>query len=391
MNPVNGTVLANVMSNATRLSVGQSHQLANGVCTKLIYTVFSTEPFAAFKLYPDGPCDSQGISSKPLHITFLPCDCPKGLQPASLDNECRCECDPALHSYISNCQLYRNGITVSRVTNQFWLKYVHFGSKNTSGFLLHKCPYDYCLDKPVNLSINFPVNTDNQCAFNRSGVMCGECQEGLSLVFGSSRCVQCSNYYLALLIPFALAGIVLVAFILIPNITVAIGTIHGATLYANIVGANNSVFLASKTALSIFVSWLNLDLGIETCFYENMDSYAKVLLQLVFPTYIFLLAAFIIFVSNYWGRFAGLIGRKNPVATLCTLFLLSYSKLLRAIIFSLHFSQLSYPDGAQKVVWTYDSNILYLTPNRTPFFSHFYHHSDYWNHIHNTTLFWSVA
>ena len=99
-----------------------------------------------------------------------------------------------------------------------------------------------------------------------------------------------------------------------------------------------------------------------------MDSYAKVLLQLVFPMYIILLSALIIIVSNYWGWFAGLIGRKNPVATLCTLFLLSYSKLLRNIIASLQYTHLTYPDGSKKILWTFDPNIPYFTSSRTPFF-----------------------
>ena len=72
--------------------------------------------------------------------------------------------------------------------------------------------------------------------------------------------------------------------------------------------------------------------------------------------------------SHYWGWFAGLIGRKNPVATLCTLFLLSYSKLLRTTIVSLQFTQLVYPDGSSSLLWFYNPNILYFTLNRIPFF-----------------------
>ena len=225
------------------------------------------------------------------------------------------------------------------------------------------------MNEPVNLSISFPLNVDKQCAYNRTGIMCGECEEGLSLVFGSSRCVQCSNNYLALLIAFAVAGVALVVFILLLNLTVAIGTIHGLILYTNIVAANSAVFLPSDSGLRFFISWINLDLGIETCFYDGMDSYAKVLLQLVFPTYIILLSIVIIIVSNYWGWFAKVIGgQKNPVATLCTLFLLSYSKLLRTTIASLQFTYLIYPDSSSDILWLYDPNIPYFTPSRIPFF-----------------------
>ena len=366
-NPVNGTVLATVVSSGTRLKVGQARQVTAGECTELVYNIFSTEAEATFKVFPDGPCSDIGISFKTVTTTFLPCKCPNGFQPAPLDNECRCECDSFVSTYASFCHLESSTrVRVVRRSSKYWIQYVN--NKNITGFQFQDCPYDYCVSTPANLSISLPLNVDTQCAFNRSGIMCGDCEEGFSLVFGSSMCVQCSNNYLALLIAFAAAGIAIVVLILILNVTVATGTIHGIILYANIVAANSPAFLPPKTALRIFLSWLNLDLGIETCFYNGMDSHAKVLLQLVFPTYIILLSILIIIVSNYWGWFAGLIGRKNPVATLCTLFLLSYSKLLRTIIECLQFTHLTFPDGSTEILWFYNPNVLYSSPSRIPFF-----------------------
>ena len=113
-----------------------------------------------------------------------------------------------------------------------------------------------------------------------------------SQVFGSSRCQECSSYYIFLLIPLALAGVVLVVFMLLFSMTVATGTIHGLIFYVNILTANHSLFLPFVTPnfLTVFISWLNLDLGIETCFYTGMDYYGKFLLQLAIPTmYLYLL------------------------------------------------------------------------------------------------------
>ena len=107
-------------------------------------------------------------------------------------------------------------------------------------------------------------NPDEQCAYNGSGVLCGECEPGLSLVLATSNCRECSNLYLLLVIPFALAGILLVALILVLNITIATGTIYGLIFYANIVVSNKAIFFSSlNNFLSVFVSWVNLDLGIE--------------------------------------------------------------------------------------------------------------------------------
>ena len=76
-------------------------------------------------------------------------------------------------------------------------------------------------------------------------------------------------------------GLVLVLFIVVSRLTVAVGTISGLIFYANIVGANQSIFFPSGSTnpLAVFIAWLNLDFGIKTCFYDGMDTYAKTWLQ----------------------------------------------------------------------------------------------------------------
>ena len=243
-------------------------------------------------------------------------------------------------------------------------------STNGTGYIIHDCQFDYCVEKPVNISLNSSQVRDRQCAFDRSGVLCGECQQGLSLVLATSRCEECSNIYLLLLIPFALAGIVLVVFILLFNITIATGTIHGLIFYANVLAANKAIFLPLTTPnfLTVFASWVNLDLGIETCFYSQMSSQAKVLLQLVFPAYLFLLIFLIIILSRCFDHFSKLLSNRNPVAALATLIVISYSKLLRFIIAALQNTVLDYPDESQERVWLYDANVRYFTPSHVPRF-----------------------
>ena len=155
--------------------------------------------------------------------------------------------------------------------------------------ILHPhCPFDYC----VNHTVAFPLsNTDSQCVNNRSGLLCGRCKEGYSLVLGTSHWKKCTNIHLVLLIPFAVMGITLVFFLLVCKLTVATGTLSGLVFYANIVGVNRNIFLPveSTNLFSIFIAWLNFDFGIETCFYNGMDAYSKTWLQFVFPVYIWVL------------------------------------------------------------------------------------------------------
>ena len=49
-------------------------------------------------------------------------------------------------------------------------------------------------------------------SYNQSRLLYNQYDEGGSLVSGSNKCGQCAHKYIALTIPFILAGITLVAF-----------------------------------------------------------------------------------------------------------------------------------------------------------------------------------
>ena len=112
---------------------------------------------------------------------------------------------------------------------------------------------------------------------------------------------------------------------------------------------------SNLTFLPVFISWLNLDIGFDMCFFEGMDVYAKTWIQLAFPAIIFFVVM-IILLTRCSKRFTNLIRRRNPVATLATLILLSYTRVLQTIITSLSFVTLMYPNGTHKVYWLPDAN-----------------------------------
>jgi len=132
------------------------------------------------------------------------------------------------------------------------------------------------------------------------------------------------------------------------NLTVSVGSINGLIFYANVVRANQAIFFpstASNSFLSIFIAWLNLDLGFETCFYNGLDAYTKTWLQFLVPLYIWTVVVLIIVSSHYYTIAAKLTGR-NAVQVLATLFLMSYAKLVQIAITAFSFKVLEYPDIA---------------------------------------------
>ena len=361
--PLTATVMSSLLirDGIGRLKEGQQSQVVSNHCTELTFNAYSSNDSATLQLYAEGPCGNLGISLQEVNITFLPCVSPVGFQRTALPNDCTFECDHRLQSYISNCSVKDETVQVEK---NVWIQYVNTSS--STGYVIQDCPYDYCVNKPVNITLSTREGTDKQCAFNRTGKLCGQRAEGLSLVFASSRCWECTNHWLLLLIPFALAGVLLVAIVLLLHKAVDNGALHGLLFYANILAANYSIFypFPEQALFTIFISWLNLDLGIETCFYNGMTSTAKVLLQLAFPLYIFaLMGAIIILVKvsdSKTSKVSGLLSKGKPVEGLCMLILLSYSKLLRTVIASLQFTTLNYPDGTREIVWLLDANIQYL-------------------------------
>ena len=249
-----------------------------------------------------------------------------------------------------------------------WVNASFSGNESNGVIVHHHCPYGYYNQEQLDIRLD---SSDTQCNFNHSGILCGGCRPGLSLTLGTSQCLRCSNKYFALLIPFAIAGVVLVAFIKLLNLTVSEGTLNGLIFYANIIGANQATFFPSTSThcpvLTVFIAWLNLDLGIETCFMDGLNGYWKTWLQFVFPAYIWIITAVIIVVAHYSSTGARLFGN-NSVQVLATLFLLSYTNLLHTIITVISFTFLTYPDDLWKTVWLYDGNITYLSPAHTPLF-----------------------
>ena len=353
-------------TNSGNLPDSQHLQQASNMCTPLNYTVLSLSQYVQIDLRADGSPCSYLFSTDPntLYISMnLSQTCPPGFNLSEAEESCVCE--PRLAQYTSEhkCTITNGVANITRDSGQlFWVGY----DDQSHGLILNPlCPFDYCVSKAINFSLN---NSDIQCAYNRSGLLCGACKNGYSRVLGTSHCKQCTNSHLVLLIPFAVMGVALVFLLLVCKLTVAAGTLSGLVFYANIVGPNRTIFLPAESTdpFSVFIAWLNLDFGIETCFYNGMDAYSKTWLQFVFPVYIWLLVGFIILVSHFSHRFANLLGN-NPVSVLATLILLSYTKILRTMIAVLYITYLEYPKYI-KGVWLYDANIDYLNNKHIPLF-----------------------
>ena len=278
--------------------------------------------------------------------------CPKGF---ILHPQGYCQCDPILSSHIpslTTCDIDHQ--TIPRPANS-WISAHTINNSHSYHVSLH-CPFDYCLPHSSKLNLSTP---DSQCQFNRSDVLCGQCQHCLSTVFGSSQCKHCPSVYLLIIIPIGIAGVVLVLLLFVLNLTVANGNINPFLFYVNIISINISIlFQRDKSGIHAIVALTNLDLGIETCFYNGMDDYTKMWLQLVFPIYLIFIATLLIITSRYSTTIQRLTAHR-ALPVLATLFLLSYTKVLLTVsnvMFS-YTSITDLPSNHTTLVWSVDTSV----------------------------------
>ena len=302
-------------------------------CANLTYKLYSAyeDTQVHFKLYLENSCKSD-VDGLSLNIFIKPC--PFGFELA--ENQ-QCSCSKRLMKYTQKCSIDTSTAIIQRERNIFWISQIDFDV-----LLIHefRCPLDYCKDIPEDISLSDP---SVQCDFNRTGILCGRCRKNFSLALGSLHCIPCNNNYTALILFFMMAGVALIMIIFLFQLTVSVGTLSGLFFYANIIQANSQAYFPRATInfFTTFISWLNLDLGIETCFYDGMDIYTYSWLQFVFPFYVWLLVGSIIVVCRYSQSVAKQLG-KNPVAVLATLLLMSYSKIISAVIIPLTWTYLKY-------------------------------------------------
>ena len=106
----------------------------------------------------------------PPSVTFLPC-------PFGFENYNSC-CDSASHLRVPGVKCDISTQSIHRLPNMWIGNYFH-------NILMHmNCPFDYCKIEESNITLN---SQDEQCSFNRTGVLCGACPQGLSVALGTTK------------------------------------------------------------------------------------------------------------------------------------------------------------------------------------------------------------
>ena len=305
------------------------------------------------------------IKNSLLEVNIYLDDCPPGF--VLIKNACKCQ--ETIFHVTGHEDLCDSSTGLIRCPQQDWMKPILDENLTYEGFMWSpNCPAHLCHNNKNNW-LNFSYFNDSLCQEYHTAVLCGACLQNYSLTLSSLKCSKCnSNNYLSLLLVFALAGVALIASLLLLHMTVADGTINGLIFYANIINIIKDVIFLYEVPynpITVFISWLNLDFGIPACFYTGLNYYWYTWLQFVFPLYLWFLVGLIVLACKYSSRAMKLFG-SNPVAVLATVVLMSYSKLLHTSQEILSYVTVYYSDGTQEKRWKIDPNVLYFQGKHIP-------------------------
>ena len=309
------------------------------------------------------------------------------VKPCPLGFELRsglCQCSQLLSRMALICNIENN--VINRHTATTWMGIVNYNGVYTLGVSLQYpegyCPYEptlnlsYCstgegfgiTPRQVFSNESCSENSLPICLYNRTGALCGQCIDGYSVVFGSTECRKCSNWWLLTLIGYAIAGPLLIYLLYALKLTVTTGTINCIIYYAQMtnVGILDLLTLASyntpkvnivSTIAASYLSLTNGNLGFPVCFYNGLTEVIKAGLCLLFPLYLLAIVVFLIILSRYSLKISNRIA-DSSVQVLVTVVHFSFSKLLLSVIDVLSSANIE-TESRTYSVWFFDGSVEY--------------------------------
>ena len=300
-----------------------------------------------------------------------------------------CVCLPALYAFGEDnsipmtCSIQTQTFTRPSATVS-WAGVIEMEDGiNVFGISLN-CPLGKCFSNPgfVNyfqsngeIEMSVAHQTDGKfdttplCINHREGPLCGKCKDGLSVVFGSEKCIRCSNKWIWTALVQVAFSLIAVYFLFLLRLTLTTGTLNGIIFYAQ--AANGGLFdllslhsdvdiisTAAEKLVYVFLSILNLNLGLHICFYDGMTELWKTGLSLVFPVHLLTIVVILIVLSRYSTWLSNKISHSS-VQVLVTIVHLSFSRLLLTII-DVFTSSIVYTSDKHYRVWYWDGTVEYM-------------------------------
>ena len=202
------------------------------------------------------------------------------------------------------------------------------------------CPHDYCNFTCCEISNGVyhlsPIRA-NQCTQQRTGIACGNCEQGYTLSFDSSTCISiemCTIGQTMLITTLSLLYwiAIMVAVFIIMYLKIAIGSLLAINYFYSLVKIllNQEYFISSdiNTTSNIMSRFANLIPSFlsHQCFVRNMSGIDQKFVHYLYPIVVSLLLFLIIVLAKRSSRISSLISRVI-IHYVCFLLLIFYTSL----------------------------------------------------------------
>ena len=258
-----------------------------------------------------------------LTVKLLPCH--PGFQYHGKSRKCEC---------YNNSEIVQCSGSISAIKRGYW--FGHVTGVPTTTF----CPINYCnftCCKATNGYYDLSPVRVNQCRSRRSGIACGNCEDGHTLSFDSPECIsnnKCSIGQSTLVIPLTVLYwfIAVMAVFIVMYYQVGIGYFYAVTYYYSVVDILLSQLtdLSNElyTAVTIMSSIANVTprfLG-RLCLLKNMSGIDQQLIHYVHPLAVSLILIIISWLAKHLKGFSAFVSRVI-IHAICFLLLLSYTSV----------------------------------------------------------------
>ena len=310
--------------------------------------------------------------------------CPVGF----MQNHGFCDCHPILyrlqkkiHPYYIACDI--NTAMIHTSYRFLWLGFQNITNSTSKTFSASLyCSTTFCNLWKVSGNLTsrnskIYISTSNHelvplCEGNRAGLLCGQCEKDLSIVFGSLYCHKCNSLWMLLTISLhALAGVLVVMIFYALKLTLTAGTLNGIIFYSQLLQVTTVPYLSSLSednnffyVVTFFISTLNLQLGFPLCFFNGMNELWKIGIGLLFPVYLLFIVVVLIFLSKYWSWISTKTSHSS-VQVLVTVIHLSFAKFLIAFADTILWSEVYTSTSNNSTVitihhvWSKDGSVVY--------------------------------
>ena len=224
----------------------------------------------------------------------------------------RCECLSS-HKGLTNGVTHCFGRSVYILKGRWANPTETYSSEHGKEFAKHICPERYCTSDCAG-SHGTPGFVDclfqrkNQCAKHRkwNSVLCGECEDGYSVKFGSEQCGICTDSSLFIIIPVIVSLSLFVLLVLLLNIN-TYSTYLNAYLYSyqiipliygfQLPGQNEDPFISVVVFLSGLAGTGDAKVGV--CLWNGFTNIQKIAVNYFTPTYMIVFTAAVAKLSAY--------------------------------------------------------------------------------------------